>query len=115
MVSEGRTCIPLQYCSKKAGAMVSKPIADYAVVPGRTKKHEFSFRCGNPLVRLAICCFANGQSNQEMTPPGKKKTSEPDGTVIPLPSLTIGGGLREKVLAGAAFWSFGTSKPGFRY
>ena len=33
MVSEGRTCIPLQYCSKKAGAMVSKPIADYAVGP----------------------------------------------------------------------------------
>ena len=28
-----RNCIPLQYCSKKARAMVSKPIADYAVVP----------------------------------------------------------------------------------
>ena len=26
-------CDPLQYCSIKAGAMVSKSIADYAVVP----------------------------------------------------------------------------------
>ena len=33
MVSPGGDHIPLQYCSIKAGAMVSKPIADYAVGP----------------------------------------------------------------------------------
>ena len=46
------------------------------------------------------------------TPPREKKSSEPDGTVLSS-ALTIGGGLRKKVLAGAAFWSFGTSKLGF--
>ena len=33
MVSPGETASQLQYCSIKAGAMVSKPIADYAVGP----------------------------------------------------------------------------------
>ena len=45
--------------------------------------------------------------------PREKKLSEPGGTVSFLTYHR--GGTREKVLAGAAFWSFGTSKPGFRY
>ena len=49
----------------------------------------------------------------EKPSPREKKLSEPGGTVFFLTYHR--GGTREKVLAGAAFWSFGTSKPGFRY
>ena len=47
----------------------------------------------------------------ERTPPREKKLSEPGGTVFFLTYHR--GGTWEKVLAGAAFWSFGTSKLGF--